>query len=295
MPSLEQLKTLEALERYGSLYAAAKILRKSYTAVHYQIRNLEGKVGFELIDRDRYRSSLNNNGRAVLKAAKDLLDASLNLTKTCQSLKFGYEPSVRLVYDGVVNFAPIVRALNVVRRMNSTTQLIMSVSFHEEVEREFEAQAAEFMLVVTSPSNSLLPYQEMPPLKLLLVAARDHPLAKCRKKASISDLRHYPFVTVHGSSSRLGLSTHSFEQDSTLTVGDFFSKKMVIQRKLAYGWLPEYLIQDELKSGAIKCLKAEIPSEHIFVPRLFHRPSVTMGPASRQLLNAIVNSFKAKK
>lgn len=294
MPSLEQIQTLSALKKKGTFMQTAEFLGKGYTSVNYNIKTLEDELGIKLLDRSGYRTKLTPNGHTVLEASEQLLKAHENLLKLVETLKNGWEPQITVVYDGVINIRPVIRALTQIKKLGVTTRFTTNIAFHDQVESEFLRLNADFMMSISPPKEVDLPYISLPPIQVYLVASAHHELIKMKQNLSISDLKNYSLVTVHGSSIRLGLSTLELEQQSPFTVSDFESKKLVIMEGLGYGWLPEYTIKSELKRGLIKKIPSEIPNQHKFFPRLYHRPMKTMGKSGHMLLEYLQNLLKTK-
>ncbi|MBH0051727.1 LysR family transcriptional regulator, partial [Pseudoalteromonas sp. SWYJZ19] len=72
---LNQLIILDAIVQSASLSGAALKLHKTQPALTLAIKNLEEKIGFELLDRSKYRLQLTEKGRIFHREAKQLLHA----------------------------------------------------------------------------------------------------------------------------------------------------------------------------------------------------------------------------
>lgn len=283
----EQIRALAALAKAGTFQAAAAEMGKSYTSVNYLLKTMEEQAGFPLLDRSAYRTKLNAKGRAILKLGKKLLDSQEELFRFCENLRTGWEPSLHLVYDGILDIRPVIGALNSIRKKGITTKITTTVAFHESVESEFLTQEAELMIAISPMKEANLPHYALGSFRIFLVASEKHALQRAGKKIPVSELREHTLVTVRGSSARLGLSTLELESNSEFIVSDFLSKKIVIEQGLGYGWLPEYLITKELKTGSLKKLPTEISNTHSFTPKLYHLATSSLGRASQMLMEAL--------
>lgn len=84
--SLEALSTFVEAVSCGSFSAAARILRKSQSAVSTSIANLEVDLGISLFDRSSREPVLTEEGKKVLSYVHAILSASERLEEVAVSL-----------------------------------------------------------------------------------------------------------------------------------------------------------------------------------------------------------------
>jgi len=102
MPSLKQLKYLDALARERNYARAASSCRISQPALSMQIKQLESELGVSLIDRTRGSFALTPTGtevvrraRSILRATDDLVDYARHAERPLAgSLRFGVIPTI---------------------------------------------------------------------------------------------------------------------------------------------------------------------------------------------------------
>lgn len=286
--TLDQARALDALARTGTLVAAAASLRKGHTAVMYGLRQLEAQTGLTLLDRRGYRLALTAAGKQVLEHCRRLLEAEAGLVAACHQLRTGWEPSVRVVYDGVCADAPLLRAVGALVAERAPTVLHVSAAFLGGVEAAFVREQADLMVSVLPPDAGLgLVATRLPPLIATLVVARDHPLARRRGELDDDALADHVLLTVHGSDPRLELPTAALERRATVDLNDFHAKRSAILAGIGYGWLPEHLCVDDLKAGRLRRVHHRRGSQHRFAPRLYQRPGARPGPATDRLIAAL--------
>ncbi len=281
--TLEQARALDALARAGTFAGAAKELRRGHTSVLYLISTLEDALGFPVLDRSGYRTKLTARGRRVLESCQALLAAEAALATTITELRAGWEPTVAVVFDGIVPIDPLLRAVGRLVAEKVPTRIDVRAEFLAGVEEAFARDAADLMLAVLPPRAAGLIAVELAPLRASLVARADHPLARGRHDERA--LRSHLLLTVRGSDPRLDLSTAGIEARSTVLLNDFASKRAAILAGIGYGWLPDVLIAPELEKGRLRRIRWVRPSTHVFQPRLYHRGQP--GPAARQLIAAL--------
>ena len=281
--TLEQARALDALDRAGTFAGAAQALRRGHSSVLYLIRTLEEGLGFPLLDRTQYRTRLTAKGRRVLESCRALLAAESALSATVHELRAGWEPTVAVVFDGIVPVDRLLRAVGRLIADHAPTRIDVRAEFLGGVEDAFERTSADLMIAVLPPRGAGLNSVPLPPLQASLVARADHPLARGRHDERSLDA--HLLLTVRGSDPRLQLSTAGIEAHSTVHLNDFASKREAILAGIGYGWLPDALITSELAKKKLRRIKWTRPSRHVFHPRLYHRGKP--GPAARQLIAAL--------
>jgi DNA-binding transcriptional LysR family regulator len=78
---LRQLRTLVAIEDYGSFAAAADAVGLTQSAVSLQIRHLEDELGVELFDRRRRSPVFNGKGRALVEHARKVVEICQHISQ----------------------------------------------------------------------------------------------------------------------------------------------------------------------------------------------------------------------
>ncbi|GHG62813.1 LysR family transcriptional regulator [Comamonas sp. KCTC 72670] len=288
--TLEQARALDALARHGTFTAAAEALRKGHTAVLYALRTLEAQTELTLLDRRGYRTRLTPAGERILEHCRKLLAAERELETACAEIRAGWEPALRIVFDGIFPAEPLLRVVKALRAEGASTRFHVSAEFLSGVEAAFVRDEADLMVSLLPPTVPGLRSYRLPELKAILVAQRGHPLARRRGPLKDEDLAEHLVLTVRGSDPRLQLSTGVLETRSTVHLNDFAAKKAAILEGLGFGWLPEYLVSRELRRGELKALKLAGGATHAFHPQLHHRAGVTLGRAARRVVKTLTEA-----
>ncbi|MCA9676568.1 MAG: LysR family transcriptional regulator [Kofleriaceae bacterium] len=289
--TLEQARTLDALDRHGTLQRAAAALRKGHTAVMYALRQLETQTGLTLLDRRGYRLRLTVAGRRVLEHCRALLAAEAELVAACHQMRTGWEPALRVVYDGIVPDRALLRVVGELVAEQAPTHVHVSAEFLGGVEAAFARDEADLMIAVlpvtSATAGDRLVATRLPALDAHLVAHRGHPL--CRRDGALDDddLAAHVLITVRGGDPRLELPTGAIERRATVDLNDFHAKRAAILAGIGFGWLPDHLCADELRRGTLRPLRYRRGHRHSFAPRLYHRAGVRLGPAARRVVEAL--------
>ncbi len=287
--TLEQARTLDAVARHGTYALAATVLKKGHTSIVYALRTLEEQTGVALLDRTGYRTTLTGAGRRVLERCRKLLEAEAEVESLCRDLRGGYEPSLRIVCDGIFPLEPIVAVVAELLGQRAPTKLEVFAEFLGGVEDTFRRIEADLMISVLTPQGLELAAIDLPPLRAHLVAHRDHPLARGRKRHQLNELAAHVFLTIRGSDPRLRLSTSVLDHQSTVHLNDFISKKAGIMSGVGFGWMPRALVEKELERGTLREIRWEGESTHDFHPRLYHRGEGRLGRMGRLFVKKLVD------
>ncbi len=284
--SLDQLRALEALATHGTLQRAAASLGKGHTAVLYALRTLETQTGLSLLDRRGYRLRLLPAGERVLEHARRVLAEQAALERACSGMAGGFEPALRLVLDGVLPTAPLLRVVGELVAERAPTRLAVSVEYLGGVEAAFEQDAADVMVAILPPRAARLPSVALPELEARLVARRDHPLVRARGVLSAEALCEHVLLSVRGSDPRLGLPTAGLTPRATVLLNDFHAKRAALLEGIGFGWLPAHLLEGEARR-ALRVVRWDGASEHRFAPRLYRRAGGPPGPATTRVIEAL--------
>ena len=283
--TLDQARAFDAIARHSTIQNASLELHKGHSAVVYLIRTLEEQTGIMLFDRSGYRNRLTLQGEIVLRYCRQLLMTAAELEVMCKNLQGGWEPSLKIIYDGVIDFNVIGDALYRLNDMKAPTEVKVLAAHLNEVKSRFEDEKADLMMTILPIHQPGISELKMKSIRLFLVAGEGHLLEKKRRnKLTIDDLNCHTYIKIKETTGLVGLSTDNMNFNSSFFVNDFFTKKLAIQKRLGFGWLPEYLIKDEVKRKQLVVLKGNFESVHQVEPKIYFRSETLMGKAAKELL-----------
>jgi DNA-binding transcriptional LysR family regulator len=252
--NIDNIRFIEAIVSEGSIRKAAEKLFISQPAISAAIKKLEQELNIELFDKDSYRAVLTEEGRSFFERAKKVLEEFNKLEEYGLSLKKGIEPEFRIAIDAVFNIEKILTVLYQVMENFPETRLTISVDYMEKVAGYLESKNYDLII---SPDV----YAEKPDMDLEKVFLEDvylyHVIApSCplsnKKKITEADLLNLPQVVISsGTEKSLGV----LEDTRKWYVNDFFLKKIIIMQGRAWGMIPEYYMEQELKQKKLIPLK----------------------------------------
>lgn len=284
--TLEQARALDALARFGTLTKAAASLHKKHTAVVYALANLELQTGLTLLDRSGYRTSLTHAGERVLEQCRKLLAQEAELEALCTTIRTGWEPRLRVVFDGLFPPSLILREVKRLSKVSPVTRVDVVAEYLSGVEQTYFARNADLMVSVLPPKDAMLERCAAAPIASHLVVHKRHPLARVRK-ATLDDLRQHTLLTVRGSDPRLALTTAPLDAQVSVQLHDFHTKREAILAEMGFGWLPDYLIAPELTRGTVVRVAFVGGNRHVFTPHLYWAPGRAHGRAAQHMVQGL--------
>jgi DNA-binding transcriptional LysR family regulator len=209
------------------------------------------------------------------------------LESLCGQINSDWEPTLRVVYDGILPFELFLNIYKTFKAEKVPTLIQTYVDYLTDVEKTSNSLKAEIMISVLPINDRGLHTVYLKPLKNYLVACKDHPIHQSKKTWSVEELKEFSFLTIRGSDQKLGLNTQEFEESASFFLSDFSFKKEAIMKNMGFGWLPEHMIEAELKSRLLLPVKWERKSSHEIQPILYMHKSVVSGRAAQQIVDIL--------
>lgn len=249
-PLLDVLMILDALEKEGSFAAASAKLYKTPSALSYTVHKLESDLNIQLLDRSGHRAKFTRTGKMLLEKGREVLHTVRELEKQAIKLHEGWENELVIgVLGGSWDALTQGRADIIVGAM------------HEP------------------PSSSEFGFSRLGDLEQVFAVAPHHPLAQEEEPLNRRIIKRYRAIVV-GDTAQAGASTASqlLDEQEAITVFDFKTKLELQISGLGCGYLPRYLAQRFLDSGAL--IEKKVVAQTLFEPVWIGWNEQTAGLAS---------------
>ena len=248
--TLQQMLTLDAVVSQGSIQGGARHLSKTHPSVITALKKLEDELGFALFDRSGYRSVLTEEGKTFHKSVKRILGDIQELKNQVIYLKGSEEAELNIV---VGDITPLPSALAVLRkfsRENPYTRLnLFFGNLFGPNERLLDAEA-DLIIHHVDKSDPRYEYRDFCKVPIVPVVAPGFLNIPISKKLRYDELKGYTQCIIRDTATHSKkLNRFIIEDAPHLTVGDQYTKKEVLLQGMAWGHMPLFLIQQELKSG----------------------------------------------
>jgi DNA-binding transcriptional LysR family regulator len=288
---IDAFNVLQVLVEEGSFSKASERLHKAQSAVSYQVKKLEQHLGVTLFNRDNYRAELTPEGKVILAEGQRLLQHLANIEHLASRFSQGWEPKLELVIDGALPMEPIMTALKRMSEHNIPTKIQLNMEFLGGVQHRFERDQADLMLVKdyrTGPSY--LP-KALPTITSVLVASSQHPLSQL-KGISLPELQQHVELTIEDSSpGKRDRDEMQFGGDKVFYLSGFIMKKNALLKGLGFGWMPDFLIAEELHQGQLIEIDFIGGNRFSFTPQLVSTLERPLGRAGQLFTELILQEF----
>ncbi len=287
--SLDQLRVLVAIADTGSFSAAGRQIGRAQSAISQAVAGLEATQGVQLFDRSGHRPRLTGIGRLLVDQARMVLASAARFEAVAANTRSGLEPELALAIDPLVPSAPLIRSLRALRDSYPDLPVSFSTEGLGGAERRLRQGAAALAICLLLP----VPPDDIAALpllgvKLVPVAAPDHPLARLGRPVTRADLEPHVQLVLADPVDAPGPSYGV----ASARLWRFVDLQRRLDMLLAgFGWcrMPEHLISQPLAKGRLVCLELADDSARddliIYAAHMQDRP---LGPAGRWLLTDLM-------
>lgn len=253
--ALHDLKCFDAVIRTGSFQAAAAALNRSHPAVFAAVARLEIQAGLNLLDRGGYRVKLSEAGRSFHERMQPLLREAEGLRHYAAQLAMGEESDLHVVLG---DLCPRPAVLGLLARFFAQcphTRLHLHFETVGGPIERLRAGDADLMFHRVDPADPLLEWVALCKVRLIPVASRELLPPSLLRKMRPERLRDYTQCVMRDSArAPRDENFLVIEGAPQITVADQVMKKDVILQGLAWGHLPDFLIEEEMRNGALRSL-----------------------------------------
>jgi DNA-binding transcriptional LysR family regulator len=285
--SLDQLHAFIAAADEGSFSAAARKLRRAQSAVSELVATLEVQVGVALFDRSGRYPRLTAEGTVLLADARAIAADVDRMKARARGMASGLEPELSVVVDVMFPIAAITEAAKEFRIKFPGTPLRLFVEALGATYQPLLDGAASLGIVGSLPLQPAgITSERLTSVTLVMVAAKDHPLAALPAPISKAELeRHVQLVLTDRSTLSKGRDFGVMSQ-SSWRLADLFAKHAFLLNGLGFGAMPLHVVKDDLAAGRLVELQIEdiAPGSLQLAMAAAYPAAAPPGPAGRWLI-----------
>lgn len=282
--NLNDLQCFDAVIRAGGFQAAATQLHRSHPAVFAAVAKLEKQLNLRLLDRSGYRVMPTDAGRSLHRRAQALLREMEGLRMHAAQLAIGEESELRVV---IGDLCPLPQTLALLSRFFADcpgTRLHLHFeSVYGPRERLLDGDA-DLILHHIDKSDTRIEWFDLCKLSVMPVVAPGFLPFAATHSLKPDALRDFTQCVIRDSARHSPTSNYFIiEGAHQCTVADQSMKKELILQGMAWGHLPRYLIERELRDGRLLSIAGRhLPgrAEELVVARRSDQPH---GPVANHL------------
>ncbi|KGQ14010.1 putative HTH-type transcriptional regulator yeeY [Beauveria bassiana D1-5] len=288
-PLLDVLVILDALDKEGSFTAAAAKLFKTPSALSYSVQKLESDLNIQILDRSGHRARFTRTGQLLLEKGREILHSVRELEKQAIKLQQGWEHELTIGVDNAFPFSLLTPLIEAFYQSYSVTRLKF---INDVLGGSWEALTegrADIIVGAMSepPSLSGFGFTLLGRLEIVFVVAPHHSLAKAQEPLPRRLVKQSRAVVV-GDTSRIesARALHLLEEQEAITVFDFKTKLELQISGIGCGYMPRYMAQRYIESGAL--VEKQVAGQVPYVPVWIGWNEQTAGLASEWWREKIV-------
>lgn len=256
--TLQEIQSFDAVVREGGFQGAALSLNRSHAAVFAAVAKLEDNLEVALLDRSGYRVTLTDAGRSFHRKAQSLISEMETLKLHARQLAMGEETHLRVVIGDTCPLNDGLELLSSFFAGRPNTRLDLHFeTIGGPCERLFQDEA-DLILHWVEKADARLEWIDLGKVSFVPVAAPDflpfplvgpvtpeqmRGLTQCIIRDTARTAQKANFYVVEGA--------------PQCTVGDHLMKKEIILRGMAWGHLPRFMIEEDLRSGRLLSIAGE--------------------------------------
>lgn len=288
--SLDQLRAFIAAVDEGSFSAAARRLRRAQSAVSELIGNLEAQIGVHLFDRSGRYPVLTQAGVLLLADARSVVANVDRLKARAKGIAGGLEPELSAVVDVLFPFEAIAEAARQFRDEFPRTPLRLSVEALGAVYQPLLDGHCSLGIAGPLPIvPDSMTVERLVGVALVMVAARDHPLASYPGVIPKEELSKHVQLVLTDRSERTAGREFGVLSPINWRLSDLFAKHAFLLKGLGWGGMPVHAVEQDLNDGRLVKLGIEdMPEEGLSLPMAaIYMTAKPPGPAGRWLIERL--------
>ena len=283
---------LAAVVDEGGFAQAASVLNRSQSAISYSVARLQESLGLALLVVEGRKSVLTAHGQTLLARGRALVKELDTLEALARSLKQGWESELKLIVDAAF---PRARLLDIISELQSScpsTQIQLADVVLSGAEQAITEASADLVVTSRVPSGYLSDW--LLDVNFIAVARADHPLLKIGRELTTDDLTHHVQAVVRDSGTLHPRDEGWLGAARRFTVSSMDASLATIMAGLAYAWLPEHMLTEPLRSGALRRLPLISGTSRIVSLHIVLVHANVLGPAARAAAAAFHRHAKAQ-
>lgn len=252
--SSDHIYILQVIAKTGSFSEAAKVLHRVPSAISYTAKKMEDELGVRLFNRAGSHVHLTSVAQYILNQGEWILQGLQDLQREATLLDTGVERQFSIALNYIVNPKPIPLLLKYAHEQFPATEFSVRTEVYNGAwDALYEGRAN---LVIGAPQNPPredgISTEYIGEVEWVFLLAPDHPLAKVNETLNTAQLRRYPSIIVHDSSTTLQhKKTWALKGQKVFYAAHLKMAMDMISAGLGIGFVPRSVARRSLEKGKV--------------------------------------------
>ena len=291
MFSHHDLTIIDTVARRGSFSKAAEELHKVPSAISYNVKLIEEKLGVLLFKRLHRKVQLTPAGEYFVGEARLLLKQMSEVKVQTQRVANGWQSSVSIALDNVVHEASVNQLVSDFYKQFPDIELLLTMEVFNGVWDALVDGRADIAIGATAavPIAGGVAYRSMGELSWDFVVSSEHVLASKTAALTDQELIDFPCICLEDSARTLPKrTTWLLDNQRRLVVPNWHSAEQLFIAGLGIGLMPTHRSTPLIKQG--KLVKKTLINAHENSPCCLAWRDGDLPPAIKWLLNYLGDS-----
>lgn len=286
--TLDQLRTFIAAAEQGSFSAAGRKLKRAQSVVSQTLANLEAQIGVQLFDRGSRYPRLTDQGKELLRAAREVADGIDGFKARARTMREGLEPELSVVIDVVYPMNALTRAVGLFRARYPNTPLRLYVQALGGVVQLVVDGRCRIGVVGTLPTiPEELQSSPLIDVPFVSVVAPTHPLSAQRHVISKSEIMKHVQLVLSDPTPLSDGRNFGVLSAKTWRLADMGAKHAFLRAGFGWGQMPLHMVDKDIREGTLVKIRVEgAPARsQVLTMHAVHRKDALPGPAARSFID----------
>jgi len=246
--TLHELQCFDAVVDEGGFQAAAARLHRSHPSVFAAVAKLERRLGLRLLDRSGYRVQPTEAGRAFHRKVRFLLHEAEDLRTYAEQLAVGEEPELRVVLGDLCPLPPVLALLGRFFAQHPQTRLHLQFEAVTGPWERLREDEADLIVHRVPKSDVRMEWIDLGRVAMVPVVAPGFLPFPPDTDITPQRMQAFTQCVVRDSARQPAEPGHFLVEGAPrCSVPDHLMKKELILHGMAWGHLPRFLIEAELR------------------------------------------------
>ena len=246
--TLEQWRALRAVVEGGSYAKAAEALHKSQSTITYAVQQIQSLLDVKVFEIQGRKAVLTEAGQVLYRRARTLLEEASALERGAAEMAEDWQPEIRIAVETVFPTWLLLECLAEFAKTRPETR----IEIYETVRAGTLEMLAEGRVDIAIGEAAGIHSRPLMPIHVVAVASPGHPLHQLGRPLTERDLKRHRRVFIRDTGSQRTVDVSGVEM--RWTVSNKATSIRVVAMGLAFAFLPEEMVLEELREGSLQAL-----------------------------------------